>query len=193
LRLLGIESISNARKGKMPVVDAKTRKKIGSVSTTHPKVLSGEWIHHSKGKAGHRNGKSQKGKDNNNYKGITESQKERVINCIPLSVVDDVYVIKCRFIDAVKKELTEFRKISYVWIKNHIGKIDEIVDLYNQKNHTSLIFNPYYRSSVTRNTVSEASKGWRWITDGEKNLRIRCEDIQSHLIKNPTFRQGREI
>lgn len=193
LRELGIASISKARKGKMPVVDAVTRLSIGSVPVDHPRVLSGEWVHHSRGQPGHRNGKSQKGKDNNNYKEITESQKERVINCIPSSVVDDVYVIKRRFIDAVKKELTEFRKVSYVCIENHIGKINEIVDLYNQKNHTSLIFNPYYRSSVTRNTLSEASKGWGWITDGEKNLRIRCEDIQSYLIENPTFRQGRKI
>lgn len=193
LRSIGIESISNARKGKMPVVDASTREKIGSVSTTHPKVLSGEWIHHSKGITGHRNGKSQKGKDNNNYKGVTNSQKERVIDCISSSVVDDIYVIKNRFIDAVKKELTEFRKISYVWIQTHIGKFDDIVDLYNQKNHTSLVFDPYYRSNDMRDTLSNASSRWSWVTDGKRNLRIRYDDLQTHLIENLKFRQGRKI
>lgn len=46
----GIKNISNARKGTMPVVDAITNEMIGSISVNHPKVLSGEWVHHSKGK-----------------------------------------------------------------------------------------------------------------------------------------------
>jgi hypothetical protein len=48
-RELGLSGISKARQGKMPVVDAITRESIGSVPVDHPKVLSGEWIHHSKG------------------------------------------------------------------------------------------------------------------------------------------------
>lgn len=46
----GIRRISEARKGTMPVRDIKTGKIIGSVSVNHPKVLSGEWVHHSKGR-----------------------------------------------------------------------------------------------------------------------------------------------
>jgi hypothetical protein len=45
-----IQSISAERTGKMPVKDAKTGEMIGSVLVDHPKVLSGEWVHHSKGK-----------------------------------------------------------------------------------------------------------------------------------------------
>ena len=45
----GLRRISEARKGTMVVVDKITREPIGCVSTSHPKVLSGEWIHHSTG------------------------------------------------------------------------------------------------------------------------------------------------
>lgn len=45
----GRNRISKARKGKTPCIDAKTGEKIGSVDVNHPKVLSGEWVHHTKG------------------------------------------------------------------------------------------------------------------------------------------------
>lgn len=48
-RAMGLEGISMARSGNMPCVDAITRISVGSQSTSHPKVLSGEWMHHSKG------------------------------------------------------------------------------------------------------------------------------------------------
>lgn len=46
----GVANISKARRGKMPAKDALTGKKIGMVEITHPKVLSGEWVHHTKGR-----------------------------------------------------------------------------------------------------------------------------------------------
>lgn len=46
----GRASISESRKGTMPVKDAETGEMIGSVDTSHPKVLSGEWVHHTKGR-----------------------------------------------------------------------------------------------------------------------------------------------
>lgn len=48
-RKIGIQSISNRRKGMMPVKDSKTGIMIGEATVNHPKVISGEWIHHSKG------------------------------------------------------------------------------------------------------------------------------------------------
>lgn len=47
---IGRESISKARTGKMPVIDSITGEMIGSVEIDHPKVISGKWVHHSKGK-----------------------------------------------------------------------------------------------------------------------------------------------
>lgn len=49
-RKIGLQSISNARKGTFPCVDAKTGESVGSLTRDHPKVISGEYVHHSKGK-----------------------------------------------------------------------------------------------------------------------------------------------
>lgn len=46
----GRERISKARKGMVVVKDALTGIMVGSVPKTHPKILSGEWVHHSKGR-----------------------------------------------------------------------------------------------------------------------------------------------
>lgn len=150
LRELGISSISRARKGKMPAVDAVTREKMGSVPVDHPKVLSGEWIHHSKGKLGHRNGKRQDGAHNNNYKGITQQQFDRVMALIPTVVVDGCYLQKSSLIAALKKEFTEFKKLSHVWVRNHLGDMAGLVATYNQMNGTQYKYDPYYRSQHQR-------------------------------------------
>ena len=154
LRELGIQGISQERKGKMPAVNAVTRQSVGSVPVDHPKVLSGEWIHHSKGRAGHRNHKSQKGTNNNNYKGMTESQKERALMCVPVAVVDDNHVIKSQFLRAIQAEFTEFKKVSHVWVNKYLGGIKNVVDMYNQKYQTDLIYESYYRSNRQRAMIS---------------------------------------
>ena len=155
LRELGISSISKARKGKMPVVDAVTRKKMGSVPVDHPKVASGEWIHHSKGRPGHHNGKRQDGENNNNYKGVTESQIVRAMSLIPQVVVDDYYVQKSQLLSAFKKELTEFKKLSHVWVNNHLGGMTGLVARYNQTHGTQYKYDPYYRSQQQRQMARE--------------------------------------
>jgi hypothetical protein len=45
----GRKRISEARKGMIPVVDKTTGKSMGCVRKTHPKYISGEWVHHSSG------------------------------------------------------------------------------------------------------------------------------------------------
>jgi len=155
LRELGISSISKARKGKMPVVDAVTRKSMGSVPVDHPKVLSGEWVHHSKGVPGHNNRKPQNGANNNNYKGITDQQLARVMALIPQVVVDDYYVQKSQLVSALKKELIEFKKLSHVWITNHLGGMSGVVARYNQIHGTQYRYDPYYRSQHQRQLARE--------------------------------------
>lgn len=51
----GVRRISEARKGTFPAVDAITRESVGSISVNHPKYLSGEWVHHSKGMKAYKN------------------------------------------------------------------------------------------------------------------------------------------
>jgi hypothetical protein len=46
----GIRRISEARKGKMVVKNSETGEFIGMVEMNHPNVISGKWVHHSKGR-----------------------------------------------------------------------------------------------------------------------------------------------
>ena len=46
----GRKRISEARRGKLVVKDANTGIIVGSVDSTHPKILCGEWVHHTKGR-----------------------------------------------------------------------------------------------------------------------------------------------
>lgn len=76
-RLIGLQSISTSRKGTMPVKDAITGTMIGSVSIIHPKVLSGEWVHHTKGRIQseeERMAKASHGEKNGRFSGITDEQ-----------------------------------------------------------------------------------------------------------------------
>lgn len=50
----GRKKISEARKNKIPAID-KDGNSMGSVDCNHPKVLSGEWVHHSKGRVAVKN------------------------------------------------------------------------------------------------------------------------------------------
>jgi hypothetical protein len=193
LRQRGIESISKARKGTMPVVDAKTRQSIGSVSVQHPKVLSGEWVHHSKGKPGHRNGKSQKGSNNNNYKGPTEEQRTRVIGCVPKAIIDNQYVVKSKLLAAIKLELPEFKKLSHVWLRNHFGGVHKLVNEYNEQHNTNLIYNPWYRSSIIKQKLSSKSASYCWVTDGKINVRLTQNQLDNYLSIHKQFRRGRTI
>lgn len=73
----GVRRISEARMGTMPVRDSVTREMIGSVSVDHPNVLSGKWVHHTKGiKYGQevrdKISKRNKGQGNGNASGLTE-------------------------------------------------------------------------------------------------------------------------
>ena len=72
----GLKRISNARKGTMPVKD-KNNMMIGTVKVNHPKVLSGEWVHHSKGSTSSEKTRklisdSTVGENNPRYSGISD-------------------------------------------------------------------------------------------------------------------------
>lgn len=45
----GLKKISEAMKNKLIVKDAKTGELMGKHDKNHPKILSGEWVHHTKG------------------------------------------------------------------------------------------------------------------------------------------------
>lgn len=73
----GRQRISEARKNTLVVKDINTKKIIGSVSTNHPNVLSGVWVHHTKGRKMSKEEKQKRkgisdGLRNHNSSGLTD-------------------------------------------------------------------------------------------------------------------------
>jgi hypothetical protein len=159
LRAIGIESISKARRGMMPVVDSKTGESMGSVKVDHPKVLSGEWQHHSKGKpAKVKPSGAAPGKENGNYKELTAERRERLFKCADESIIDINHFSVTAFEKKVKSEFKEFKKISIVWIHNNFGSTLDFVAAYNKERNSNVQFSPYYRGIAQRKKLSEVKR-----------------------------------
>jgi len=158
LRQIGIESISAARKGKMPAVDVLTRESIGSVSVLHPNVLSGQWVHHCTGTKSPKSGRNQKGSSNANYRAMSVDTLDRIYKCVPLALVDTHWLSKKLLVTAMKTQFTEYKKLSAVWITNHFGSIANLVSQYNIANNSNIKYNQYYRSEAVRALLSAHAK-----------------------------------
>ena len=177
----------------MPVVDATTRESIGSMPVDHPKVLSGEWIHHSKGMPGHNNRKRQDGANNNNYKIMTPERRQRVYDCVGYSVVDDVYFSAKLFVSNLKKEFSEFKKVSQVWVFNNFGTYEALIKSYNQERKQSLVHNSQYKSTQHRDLLRGAASSKSWVTDGQHSLMIPSHTLNEYLNNNPSYKRGRTL
>lgn len=187
LRLLGNESISKARTGKMPVVDAVTREKMGSVSVNHPKILSGEWIHHSKGVPG-KSARDMSGSKNTNFKELTQDRRERMWKCVADSCQDSH--LKLNLLqDKMKSEFTEFKKISLAWIGNKFGSLQNLIDETNENLGLEIKYNPYHRSNEQRKIASRHSSKHRWYNNGVKNVKVTNEE--EFCKNNPEYKLGR--
>lgn len=73
----GRRRISEARAGTMPARDTSTGQIVGAVSINHPNVLSGQWVHHSKGRKQSQseinaNKSRSVGQNNANASGLSE-------------------------------------------------------------------------------------------------------------------------
>lgn len=187
LRLLGNKSISDARSGKMPVVHAVTREKIGSVPVDHPKVLSGEWVHHSKGIPG-KSGRDMSGSKNINFKELTQDRRKRMWKCVSNSCQEE-YLKLHLLQDNIKKEFTEFKKISLAWIGNKFGSIQNLIDETNENLALEIKYDPYHRSSEQRKIAAEQSSKHRWYNNGVKNVRVTNE--AEFCKNNPEYKLGR--
>jgi len=187
LRLLGNESISKARTGKMPVVDAVTREKMGSVSVNHPKVLSGEWIHHSKGVPG-KSARDMSGSKNTNFKELTQDRRERMWKCVAESCQDGY--LKLNLLQGnMKKEFTEFKKISLAWIGNKFGSLQNLIGETNKNLGLEIKYDPYHRSNEQRKIAAMHSSMHRWYNNGVKNVRVTNEE--EFRKNNPEYKLGR--
>lgn len=191
LRELGNDAISKARSGKMPVVDSITREKIGSVPVDHPKVLAGEWIHHSKGMPSPinpENRKPQDGSNNGNFKELTQDRKERLWECVVKSTDDDYLKLSL-----LKKEMTnefsEFKKISTKWVENNYPSFNALVEEVNRNLGTRIKYDPYHRSISQRKKLSVESRKHRWYNDGINNIRVT--DIEDFIRTHPHCLPGK--
>lgn len=191
LREIGIKSISAAKSGKMPAVDAHTREKIGSVPVDHPKVISGEWIHHSKGQPYKGILKDQKGSNNNNFREMTFQRKERLFDCVSKSLIDGNYLSIKALVQNLKEEFTEFKKISLVWVCNNFGNINNLVDEFNKARGRSIVYFSYYRGKNQRAVLRNHSLNYVWVTNGYTNTKIRLDEIDEYLNNNPAYTRGR--
>lgn len=188
-RAIGRESISKARKGKIPAKDAITGFSVGSVSVDHPKVLIGEWVHITKGRIISQkerlNRKSQVGSNNINYKEMTENRKRRLFNLVPKAIIENHLQIRL-LEDFLKEEFSEFKKISIVWVKNNFYTYQNFLKECNDYLNTNYEYDPYFRSITHRANSRKMNVTKKWYTDGTKNLCIRDgESIPSN------FKRGR--
>jgi len=187
LRILGNECISKARTGMMPAVDAITREKQGSVPVDHPKILSGEWIHHSKGVPG-KSARDMTGDKNTNFKELTQDRRERMWKCVADSCQDG-YLKLNLLQDNMKKEFAEFNKISLAWIGNKFGSVANLIDETNKNMGIDIKYNPYHRSIEQRKNAAAHSAKHRWYNNGTTNIRVT--DEEKFIKENPDFVQGK--
>lgn len=210
--------ISEARRGTFPCIDLKTGEPVGSQSRDHPKVLSGEWVHHSKGKvcailkddnrrvhvsvSEYRNNpelykfhRDHSGSKNANYKEMTENRRSRLFSLIVESIDDGKFLVKKRLDKLIRDEFkNDFKVISVNWAISHFGSLESLLEEYNLEFGTEYEFNPRYRSKIRNEQTSKTLIGkWAWVTDGSENKQISKNDVEEFLDRNQNFRRGRTV
>lgn len=213
----GIRRISEARKNTFPCVDLETGVSVGSHKKDHPKIISGEWVHHSKGKVsvtnletGERlyvlvkdieetrhlykvNRADTAGTKNSNYKEMTPERKQRVLNLIPLSLIDNIYFNTTLFETLLKKEFkSDFKKISTRWVINNFSSIAEMILEYNNSNSTNYLMIGKTIPQSTRNKLAACSASkCRVYFDGGFKV-INKKDLEEFLKNNPEYYRKRK-
>ena len=180
----GRKRISKARMGTFPCVDVETGDPVGSHKKDHPNIISGKWVHHSKGKlsvthkvTGERSymttkeyqlrkdeftansGTDQSGSNNSNYKDMTPERVERIFKLIGSSIIDN-HLILGDLQKLLKEEFkNDFKRISLRWIYNHFGGPQELIDVYNERFGVDVQYERYFRSTRQRLNSAEFNKG----------------------------------
>lgn len=172
-RKIGLEGISKARKGTMPCVDVETGESVGSRPTNHPNVLSGKWVHHSKGNVIIRHIETsnkikvktdlakkmiesgeyvyaadgpRNGANNGNYKELTPELKEYIFDCVEISTVNGHLILNW-LIDNINKNIGNFglKKLAKPFMRRKFGTTQELVDQFNLCRNKNIKFSQYYR------------------------------------------------
>lgn len=173
LRIECSTAIGDMNRRKMPAKDKITGVSVGQVSTNHPKVLSGEWVHATKGRVfSDQEIKFRKdkysGKGNINYREMTPDHKIRLYRCLERSVEENHFK-RSLFELEIKQEFNEFKRISCCWVENNFGSLREFVDSYNKDRSTSIKYNRYHKSKRTLDLLRLSNKKGKSDDKNQKN------------------------
>lgn len=160
----GASRISKARTNTMPVKDFKTNEMIGSVDVNHEKVLSGEWVHHSKGtilSQEERNKRASPGEKNGRYSGqkdenLIEYAKEyySLFKIIPTwnKLID---YVKLEYNIQLIKSLSKFR-FNYNNLNGNKGFIAIMENITGDTHDSRCSFNCF---NITKELIEKYKKG----------------------------------
>ena len=206
----GIRRISESRKGTMPCVDSNTGIKVGVFPTNHPDVISGKYVHHSKGKLSVirksdgvrefikradfneaeyiKNYRDMSGRNNPNYKSLTDEFLNLLYSKVILSVENGHFNVRA-FIDCVNADIETIgiRKISKPFILSRFGSIPSFLEEYNKIFGTKFVYNGLYRGFSTYKNQPK----FGWVTNEIVDLKVKLNEIDDFLSSNSNYRRGR--
>jgi len=200
-RELAIDGIRKSMSGTMLVKDAKTNEKIGRVSTQHLKVLSGAWVHWTKGRKNTKeqniaNSKRMSGMGNPNAKkNIT---RQTVVDAVVEYVIDNKKFGKHVLLKEIVHTLDQKLNVSVMVMNNRFPDgITELVSEVNSnlinKNLSTIKFDSYFRGEEQKKRLSSAASAYKWVTDGIINVRVNAVQLEQFLQENKTYKQGRTL
>lgn len=151
-RKLAISGLSESNKGKMIVKDKDTNEIVGKYPIDHPMILSGQWVHHSKGvkqssETKKRQSIAMTGSGNTNFKEMTPERKKRLFDCVPHATVDNVLYLNM-LIERMQIVFTEWKSVSHVWIKNNFGNVENFLAEYNKETKMNIQYKKYGKCRV---------------------------------------------
>jgi len=199
-RILAVDGIRQSVLGKMPVKDAITGVKIGRVEVSHPNVISGKWVHITKGR---KSTDEQRIKDRIRSTGMLNSNaktnitEEIIIETLIKYIISNnkagKHLLKSEILTVLKHELD----ISSMILKNRFDKTPNLIAAINneltKRDIPNIAYESLYRSEEQKLLISNSLKTnkWRWVTDGVKSLQIKQADLKKFFEENPEFKNGR--
>ena len=184
-RKLGLNGISESRKGKFPAVDVETGKSVGSVSNTHPNVISGKWVHVTKGRIisdaeRQKRCNIAKGKRNTNARSIdVDYIKTKMIEYD--SIVKTIYdnnFIKIKFVEWFDSQ--QHDHIFYKFVNSTKIPLQKIGGLSGKFLNVSAIaeeLRPVTNWNIPKYGMGSKygahNNSFVWYTNGVKSIQIR--------------------
>lgn len=215
----GVARISKARKGTIVVKDSSTGQIIGAVNVDHPKVLSGDWVHHTRGYLTlihkvtqekiritstdfHANKKEYEDYVTPytfNLTGMT-SKGSNNNNYSGITDQDILYWAEQESLKLGRvisyKMLFEIKRAEGIALPHALAsfrfggqKWPEVAKTL--ANRLNLIYNPFFRTPEQKERISQTNKKKVWITNNKENLRINITDFEQY--KDLGYFKGRVV